>query len=240
MCPIGLADRVNLGLLPTASPYWLTACKALKPTGGYLHIHENVTSSKLQKSMSCDKESSVGGSSEQPTGRLAPLEKGVCFSKILEKTLSLDETAAEKNDDEQRTLNKNVSNKVGQAPAVISSTPSFDSGSEPTSEIQDIIVAPSAPTRRRLSQTIGDEMANLDLLVYDPPIASDFADKWRTVEKSWRDFSINASRKIHRYLNNLHHKQFVVKICRIGKIKSYAPRIDHIVLDLFCEPAAFN
>ena len=39
----GLADRVNLGLLPSSEPGWGLAVAALKDaTGGWLHVHENV------------------------------------------------------------------------------------------------------------------------------------------------------------------------------------------------------
>lgn len=45
MCPTGVADRVNLGLIPSSKDGWLTACKALKPnSGGLLHIHSCVSS----------------------------------------------------------------------------------------------------------------------------------------------------------------------------------------------------
>lgn len=45
-CPRGVAQRVNLGLLPTARLSWSTAVTALDTsTGGWLHVHENVTSS---------------------------------------------------------------------------------------------------------------------------------------------------------------------------------------------------
>ena len=38
-----MADRVNLGLIPTSSLSWHTACQALdQERGGFLHIHENV------------------------------------------------------------------------------------------------------------------------------------------------------------------------------------------------------
>ena len=38
-----MADRVNLGLIPTSSLSWQTACQALdQERGGFLHIHENV------------------------------------------------------------------------------------------------------------------------------------------------------------------------------------------------------
>ncbi|XP_014254535.1 tRNA wybutosine-synthesizing protein 2 homolog [Cimex lectularius] len=44
VCPKGVADRVNLGLIPSSRCSWETACDALLPSGGILYIHENVTS----------------------------------------------------------------------------------------------------------------------------------------------------------------------------------------------------
>ncbi|XP_038052682.1 tRNA wybutosine-synthesizing protein 2 homolog [Patiria miniata] len=45
VCPRGVADRVNLGLIPASEEGWPVACAALKPqSGGVLHIHGNVTS----------------------------------------------------------------------------------------------------------------------------------------------------------------------------------------------------
>ncbi|KAG8447724.1 hypothetical protein GDO86_015007 [Hymenochirus boettgeri] len=42
-----VADRVNLGLIPTSEPGYTVACRALrKDTGGILHIHQNVDSFK--------------------------------------------------------------------------------------------------------------------------------------------------------------------------------------------------
>jgi len=42
VAPENVADRVNLGLIPSSEISWKTAVKALKPTGGVLHIHTNV------------------------------------------------------------------------------------------------------------------------------------------------------------------------------------------------------
>lgn len=45
LCQAGLeniADRINLGLLPTSRDGWSVACIALKPTGGFLHIHDSL------------------------------------------------------------------------------------------------------------------------------------------------------------------------------------------------------
>uniref|UniRef100_T1JHK5 tRNA(Phe) (4-demethylwyosine(37)-C(7)) aminocarboxypropyltransferase n=1 Tax=Strigamia maritima TaxID=126957 RepID=T1JHK5_STRMM len=43
VCPSNVADRVNLGLIPSSALAWEVACKALKnKSGGILHVHGNV------------------------------------------------------------------------------------------------------------------------------------------------------------------------------------------------------
>jgi len=42
VAPQNIADRVNLGLIPSSEISWETAVKALKPSGGFLHIHANI------------------------------------------------------------------------------------------------------------------------------------------------------------------------------------------------------
>ena len=45
-----IADRVNLGLLPSSEESWPVACAALKrATGGWLHIHGNITTKPSQE-----------------------------------------------------------------------------------------------------------------------------------------------------------------------------------------------
>eukprot|EP01083_Nonionella_stella_P042578 114959_1 len=39
---INKVDRVNLGLLPSSEAGWIPAIRALKPSGGVMHIHHNV------------------------------------------------------------------------------------------------------------------------------------------------------------------------------------------------------
>lgn len=42
--PVNIADRIYLGLIPSSRDSWETAVRGLKSaTGGYLHIHENVS-----------------------------------------------------------------------------------------------------------------------------------------------------------------------------------------------------
>jgi tRNA G37 N-methylase Trm5 len=50
-CPKGVADHVNLGLIPSSEASWGVACAALKrKTGGVLHVHGNVDLVENKKS----------------------------------------------------------------------------------------------------------------------------------------------------------------------------------------------
>ena len=48
VAPVGVADRVNLGLLPSSEGSWETACRCLKPTGGTVVVHGNVNSLRVE------------------------------------------------------------------------------------------------------------------------------------------------------------------------------------------------
>lgn len=59
LCPKDIADRVNLGLIPSSEPGWETACAALKKcSGGFLHIHGNVETRKTTPKSCCNCEHS--------------------------------------------------------------------------------------------------------------------------------------------------------------------------------------
>uniref|UniRef100_A0A915K6Y6 tRNA(Phe) (4-demethylwyosine(37)-C(7)) aminocarboxypropyltransferase n=1 Tax=Romanomermis culicivorax TaxID=13658 RepID=A0A915K6Y6_ROMCU len=206
VCPSEVADRVNLGLLPTASPYWLTACRALKPTGGYLHIHENVTLSKLQKSVSID---SCGP-------KYSP-ESGV----------------SHKNEFEHHATLKSLCHKQANLNPVLEDAENVSHlnnlNGDSVHEDHDV-----KKERRRLSQVILQEIEDFDIINFEPTIDERFVDEWNKVDKSYRQFCTSAAHKVYKYLNNLRDQKYKVRIDRIGKIKSYAPQIDHVVLDLFC------
>jgi len=51
VCPKNVADRVNLGLIPSSKDSWKTACEALKDSGGILHIHGNIEVHKQENKL---------------------------------------------------------------------------------------------------------------------------------------------------------------------------------------------
>ena len=48
VAPVGVADRVNLGLLPSSESSWETACRCLKPSGGIVVVHGNVNGLQIE------------------------------------------------------------------------------------------------------------------------------------------------------------------------------------------------
>ncbi|KAJ0409019.1 hypothetical protein ATCC90586_005203 [Pythium insidiosum] len=44
-----VADRVNLGLLPTSEKAWPLAVQVLKPAGGWMHVHDNVATEDRER-----------------------------------------------------------------------------------------------------------------------------------------------------------------------------------------------
>ncbi|XP_069842483.1 tRNA wybutosine-synthesizing protein 2 homolog isoform X2 [Dendropsophus ebraccatus] len=119
-----VADRVNLGLIPTSESGYHIACKVLKKnTGGILHIHHNVD----------------------------------CF-----------QTVSSKHDQDDK---KSAAHVPG----------------------------------------------NLQSLI-------------------WRKWAESAEAKIQTFLQEVHGTPWRTSILHIAKVKSYAPHVDHVVLDLDCRP----
>lgn len=99
--------------------------------------------------------------------------------------------------------------------------------------------SPSASIRRKISaivlSRIEEEAANTEHIL---KIRKSFSDEfWPSLDPAWRTFATKTGKEILKFLNNMHDDAWACKILRVGKIKSYAPRIDHLVLDLECRPA---
>ncbi|XP_072287602.1 tRNA wybutosine-synthesizing protein 2 homolog [Pyxicephalus adspersus] len=57
---------------------------------------------------------------------------------------------------------------------------------------------------------------------------------WRTL--AWRKWAESAEVKIQSILAEVHGTLWQTKIVQVKKVKSYAPHVDHVVLDLDCRP----
>ncbi|KAM6214709.1 tRNA wybutosine-synthesizing protein 2 homolog [Rhynchocyon petersi] len=142
-----IADRVNLGLIPSSEEGWLVACQVLrKDAGGILHIHQNVES--------------FPGKNPQPPG-----------SGGLEE--------------EQRPHLLQTATNQGKNGTVSDSGGKIGAG---------------------------------------------------TTKPEWQQWAESADRCITALLEQIHGKPWKTQILHIHSVKSYAPHVDHIVLDLECRP----
>jgi len=159
-----IADRVNLGLLPSSESGWQIACKVLKSTGGMLHVHGNVTSG-------IDKENIRTG-----------LDNHNC--KTDETVLCMGCKHILSCETSNRFLNETYKHSFG-----------FD----------------------------GDK-----LFIRNDSVS------WKKVE--WKVWAIHVSHSICSILWEVHKVPWRVSVLHLHHVKSYAPHIDHLVLDLHCEP----
>lgn len=139
-----IADRVNLGLIPSSEEGWPIACQVLRQdAGGILHIHQNVDS--------------FPGKNLQPHGS-------------------------------SRTEN-------------------------------------SYP--QKITTNKGENGATRDFRGKVPSSAT---------KLEWQRWAESAETQIATLLQQVHGKPWKTQILHIQLVKSYAPHVDHIVLDLECRP----
>ncbi|XP_029463257.1 tRNA wybutosine-synthesizing protein 2 homolog isoform X2 [Rhinatrema bivittatum] len=143
-----VADRVNLGLIPSSEEGWPVACQVLRQNkGGILHIHQNIESFQ-GKGLSCPghhhQHLSSGNRCEGHSGT--------------------------------------------------------DHGASGDSE------------RDRWGGTV--------------------------LKPEWRTWAQATETRFENLLHEIHRKPWKAKILHIERVKSYAPHVDHIVLDLECRPTA--
>ncbi|ETE61192.1 tRNA wybutosine-synthesizing protein 2-like protein, partial [Ophiophagus hannah] len=149
----GVADRVNLGLIPTSEEGWPVACQVLrKDIGGVLHIHQNV---------------------EAFPGKAPKLSQ---------------------------QLGKNQLPKQ-----------------HPTQAISHVQEDRVALKDHDVLQKVGQ------------PFAASAKEEWQ----GWAE--VTATR-IQDLLQDLDRKPWKTQILHLEHVKSYAPHIDHLVLDLDCRP----
>lgn len=160
-----VADRVNLGLLPSCEAGWQVACKFLKSTGGMLHIHGNVISGIDKTNTGADLDNCG-----HETDKLA-----LCMwcKHILISARS------------NKFLCESCKQYFG-----------FD----------------------------GDELF----------IGNSFV-RWKKVE--WKVWAVHVSHSICSILHEIHKLTWKVSVVHLHRVKSYAPHIDHLVLDLQCQPS---
>lgn len=166
----GVADHVNLGLIPSSEPGWPVACAALRSdSGGWLHVHGNVTSRLT--------------SNEERVAAIFPPNE----TKSKEKSSNQLSTGSEVCVTEQASLPMNLkcSEKRISSLSKMEKTPSSN----------------------------------------------------KKLKPEWLDWALYVTERLFLHLTKSHkNKIWNVQIQHIEHVKSYAPHIDHLVLDVECRP----
>ncbi|XP_060083449.1 tRNA wybutosine-synthesizing protein 2 homolog [Ylistrum balloti] len=191
-CPQDIADRVNLGLIPSSEEGWPVACRALKSSGGFLHIHSNVTSKHAHNA-----DYSV---SFEDTGDKS--ESSVCMKGGTAVNVNLINNGyasdgsnlfSERTRKDQDTLGESTMVGTDESHPSVEKTCKNKYGQHSTSDVR---------------------------------------------RKDWLSWAENVASKISELCTVIHknHILWTAKIIHIEHVKSYAPHIDHLVLDLDCRP----
>ena len=179
LCPKDIADRVNLGLIPSSEPGWEAACRAIKKcSGGILHIHGNVETKK---------------STTKPSENLHGAHCKECSNGKPEN----DDRDSPKKVDGENIVRNMCSNN--EATALNCSTEKNNA------------TCLNCTNKRTLNKNSGRE--------------------------SWKDWSCEVSTRIRGILNRIHApRQWRVNVLHVEHVKSYAPHVDHVVVDVDCRP----
>lgn len=228
---------MNLGLIPSSEAGWVTACAALRiDSGGILHVHANVTSNKQRGQQtthythvpSCDRNNC---SSEMNRG------VSTSASKIADddsydnsNTLSAASTTREHiANNGTECMNQQISdlmestverkedtscqggNSIAMARADVSTHSTISSNNILPSGIDSATAATAKVRMMKFAKTCAAKLA-------------------------WRQWSETACKTLRCHLSDMQRRDWSVSVLHIEYVKSYAPHIDHIVVDVECRP----
>lgn len=173
-----MAQRINLGLIPSSEAGWPVACRALDATtGGVLHIHANVESS--------------------------PTASG----KLL----------------------TTPSRQSWTNPSVEQMPPASDCDCELA--VRQFMVSELCKSRESNNVLCN---ANINL-AHSEPKERKFKKKCAQQEP-WLRWACGVQITIDSLLSEMHGVHWTCRVIHIEHVKSYAPHIDHLVVDLMCTP----
>jgi len=196
VCPVGVADRVNLGLIPSSRAGWPTACRALKPhSGGVLHIHDNVDSKPHDiNKKQCD-------------------TQGVQYGTVVKCCLQANPVNAKNSAPTCQCShgNKQHSNIV----------PTTSDSNIDTKTCSDSVSMDSNYTTLELHSECSQHTCSA--------VCAGLC-------AAWHSWMLHTQREIQAILVRQSGKAWAVRATHVEHVKSYAPHIDHLVLDLDCRP----
>ncbi|XP_022199754.2 tRNA wybutosine-synthesizing protein 2 homolog [Nilaparvata lugens] len=267
VCPRNVADRVNLGLIPTSRDSWEVACLALKSdTGGVLHVHENVNTKQGDRDCEC----------EDHTHVCAVFKCETCV-KILDRLgikspsnfplndLSFKLVSQNKTDqnilvsqDNSTTIPQTKSVSLYNTAIIPQTKPNISISLDNSATIpQTKSVSPDntaiiPQTNPNLSISLDDTATisqNTSVSLDNSRINQIFQEKkvdlllikdtnsglsWKKYE--WFIWALHTTHCFGRILSEIHRNPWIVSVNNVHHVKSYAPYIEHMVIDLECRP----
>ncbi|XP_064603269.1 tRNA wybutosine-synthesizing protein 2 homolog [Liolophura sinensis] len=229
ICPKGIADRVNLGLIPSSEPGWPVACAALKPEGGLLHIHGNVTTIEpstaiLQGERNSANASGIYDSSESESE--SNLTEHNCERELnVLSSLGNDRGLAE-----NRPNLHNFSPRTGDSCDTGDGLSPFVSTSG--ADAQDDMSPAEAIRVCSKSEHWNEE----DYVRTDGTSRQLLKTACKAAFPYWLKWAEQSRPVIEEIFYTIYKKSWRTEIHHIEHVKSYAPHVDHIVVDLLCRP----
>lgn len=217
-----MADHVNLGLIPSSEAGWPVACAALRSdTGGWLHVHGNVTSGLTSNGQMV----AALPSSEAPFST----EKEDFRGKSYRSSVSSDKASN--------------SGQISPLMAVANNKKSADSrckSVEENSHLQGasalLVEAPDQELQESRFSVVHavDTSGNCD---FSRSSMNQAPSCNRKVKPEWVDWAKYVAQSLLQHLKKSHdNNNWNVQIQHIEHVKSYAPHIDHVVVDVECRP----
>ena len=204
-----MADRVNLGLLPSSEAGWPVACATLRPdTGGWLHVHGNVCSKPGSETIEHNPWEVIGS-----------------------KERVVDRSKSGKREGPKPSSSVPIF-KSESSEAITARVGSLDSQLEPRNRLS--LVQPSPAEK----VSVADKQ---DCQELDSRCSGKHSKRYREVWEQWAIYVAGRIRELLATENPLscerHQQQWKVVVGHIEHVKSYAPHVDHIVVDIECRPA---
>lgn len=248
---------MNLGLIPSSEPGWRTACLALRQeTGGVLHIHGNVNTRSgqgeniiLGNKTGNDKRKETNSSHSENLSfsEIKPLyedyfteQKDKIGDTEADSDLHTDITRYSTKVDEAKIENKMKEVDVPKAYQLENDlkTNAYESFIKADGE-EKLEMNIKTDSCSSCFKDAVDTTDNVNILKDGQIIKineNDMQVENRVTKSKWLPWATGVSVNIMNILREVHGGDWNTQILHIEHIKSYAPFVDHVVLDLKCCP----
>ncbi len=234
VAPVGVADRVNLGLVPSSEGGWAVACRALRQdTGGWMHVHGNV-SSKF-KTGSLIKQSSDGTCSEsnpwEKTSVKRVSDECICKNSYVKlKEQSLSATSIGQGEVlcvcDQQQMNETTSSQEEMEKKL---KPLTDGETAHKS-------GATSPQKVSTDRSQDRTTIHIEHLTSSRVFHESKAPIKRQLWEGWARYVAEKILELLRAQTPVGGQDWKVTVGHLEHVKSYAPHVDHIVVDLECRP----